>query len=225
MEHLQIITTADGSHSLINTSLNETYHSRHGARQESMHVFIRNGLDHYREVHSPRLIRVLEVGFGSGLNALLAIQWAGSSFTNVHYSAIEPYPLPEAIWRKLNYVEGQDKADNFRRLHELPWGIDHALRPGFIFRKELSTIQHCSKAHESIDVIFYDAFAPDKQPEMWTPEVMVRVTDMLAMKGVLVTYCAKGQVKRTLKTLGMIVESLPGAPGKKEMTRATKGSA
>lgn len=222
MENLQIITTGDGSHSLINTSLDETYHSRHGARQESVHVFIMNGLDHYQRIHSPDVIRVLEVGFGTGLNALLAAQWSQSSSAKVHYTGVEPHPLPEEIWRRLNFAEGLAKEDDFYRLHELPWGVDHPLRPDFAFRKEHCAIQHLSKADESADVIFYDAFAPDKQPEMWTDATMARVAEMLAAKGVLVTYCAKGQFKRMLISLGLAVESLPGAPGKKEMTRATK---
>lgn len=222
MENVQIITTADGSHSLINTSLDETYHSRHGARQESLHVFIRNGLDHYKRSRSPEEIRILEVGFGSGLNALLAMQWSKVSSTRVHYTGIEASPLPETIWRNLNYPVWQEEEGDFYRLHELPWGVDHVLRPEFIFRKEHSTIQDHLKSNVPENVVFYDAFAPDKQPEMWTAETLSLVTESLTLGGVFVTYCAKGQLRRTLKTLGMTVESLPGAPGKKEMTRATK---
>lgn len=223
MENVRIITTADGSHSLINTALNETYHSQHGAIRESMHVFIGNGLDYYQNTHSPEEIRILEVGFGSGLNALLAMQWSTVSHTRVYYTGIEAFPLPEMIWRKLNYGVLQQAEDYFCLLHELPWGVDHGLNPTFIFRKEHSAIQDHSKPMTQANIIFYDAFAPDKQPEMWTAETLSSVIEMLTPNGVLVTYCARGQLKRALKSLGMTVESLPGAPGKREMTRATKG--
>jgi len=222
MENVQIITTADGSHSLINTALNETYHSRHGARQESLHVFIRSGLDHYQRIHSPQEIRILEVGFGSGLNALLTMQWSKLTSTRVYYTGIEAFPLSEAIWRKLNYTAWQENEDDFYRLHKLSWGVDHEVETTFIFRKEHSAIQDHPKSKVPVNVVFYDAFAPDKQPEMWTAETLSRVIEGLALNGVFVTYCAKGQLRRTLKTLGMTVESLPGAPGKKEMTRGTK---
>ena len=223
MENVQIITTADGSHSLIDTSLNETYHSRHGARQESLHIFIQNGLDYYRSRYSPVEIRILEVGFGTGLNALLALQWSKTFPTQVHYTGIELNPLPKAVWEKLNYTAWQDKEGDFYRLHELPWGVDHALEPNFFFRKQRGSIQDYLRSKICADIIFYDAFAPEKQPEMWTAEILSMVERSMAPHGIFVTYSAKGQLKRTLKTLGLHVESLPGPPGKTEMTRATKG--
>lgn len=225
MENVQIITTADGSHSLFNTALNETYHSQHGAVRESLHVFIRSGLDHFQKTYTPKEIRILEVGFGSGLNALLAMQWSKLSSTRVHYTGIEAFPLPESIWKNLNYPAWQEAEGDFYRLHELSWGVDHALDPAFVFRKDHSRIQDHPPSDMAANVVFYDAFAPDKQPEMWTAGMLSGVVEKLAPGGMFVTYCAKGQLRRTLKSLGMTVESLPGAPGKKEMTRATKDTA
>lgn len=222
MNNVRIITTEDGSHSLIDTTLNETYHSQHGALRESTHVYIDSGLDYFQRTHTPKKIRVLEVGFGSGLNALLAMQWAKLTATPVYYVGIEAFPLPEEIWRKLNYGTCRNAEGDFYHLHELPWGVEHELGADFFFRKEHTSIQDYTAPHLRPQVIFYDAFAPDKQPEMWTPDTLSSVVEMLAPQGVMVTYSAKGQLKRTLKSLGMTVESLPGAPGKKEMTRATR---
>lgn len=203
---IKVITTSDGSHSLLNTELDETYHSRHGALQESLYVFIKNGLDHFQRNE----VNVFEVGFGTGLNALLAAQ----SNKKVNYTTIEAYPLPEEVYTQLNY----EPRDLLFQLH-----ANTELRiSDFTFKKLHTTLQDIELKPGQFDVVFYDAFAPSKQPEMWELPMIKKVCDSLTPGGLFVTYCAKGQLKRDLKSLGMEVETLPGPPGKKEMVRGTK---
>jgi len=217
---LQLITTEDGSHSLLHPVLNETYHSVHGALQESIHVFIRHGLAPL--LATPReTLRVLEVGFGTGLNALLTWQAAQTSSTLIRYTSLEAYPVPEALWRQLNYAEALQMAASFERLHLAPWNTWSSLSPTFHLRKLHTTLQDVS-LDEPVDLIYFDAFAPSKQPDMWTLPMLEKATAALQPGGVFVTYCAKGQLKRDLKSLGLIVETLAGPPGKKEMVRATR---
>lgn len=216
----KIITTDDGSHSLYHEALDETYHSRHGALAESQHVFIQNGLAHIPPSDHP--IHVLEIGFGTGLNALLTWQYARVRQRQVHYTGIEPFPLAEETWRLLNYGETLKAQSNFATLHEVSWNEPHALDPFFRFTKVKATVEDFVISGPLYDVIYYDAFAPDKQPEMWSIETLGGIAKMLHPGGLLVTYCAKGQFRRTLRELGMKVESLPGPPGKREMTRARK---
>jgi len=223
MDGVEIIVTADGSHSLVNTTLEETYHSRHGARSESLHVFIRNGLDYYLDRHGPELVNVLEVGFGTGLNALLTLHRSRSANATIRYTTVEPYPVTSDIWSRLNYSKWQDHhADDFPRLHELSWAIEHTVDKKFIIHKVKETIQGMTITPGQFDVVYFDAFAPDKQPELWSLDTLSKIELSMRPGGVLVTYSAKGQVRRNLRSLGMLVESLPGAPGKKEMTRASK---
>lgn len=202
---IEIITTSDGSHSLLNTELNETYHSTHGALQESLHVFIKNGLDHF----PGNEVNIFEVGFGTGLNALLAAQ----SNKKVNYTTIEAFPLEESVYSQLNY-EPRDLLIEFHR------NFKFEVR-NFKFEKIHSTLQSIV-LESSYNIIFFDAFAPSKQPEMWELPMIEKVCDALTPGGLFVTYCAKGQLKRDLKSLGMYVETLPGPPGKKEMVRGTK---
>ena len=203
---IKIITTSDGSHSLLNTELDETYHSVHGALQESLHVFIKNGLD----VFPGNEVRVFEVGFGTGLNALLAAQ----STRKVNYTTIEAFPLPEEVYSELNY----EPKDLLIQLH----GNSKLETGNFKFSKLHTTLQSIELLSNQFDIIFFDAFAPSKQPEMWEFPMIKKVCDSLTQGGLFVTYCAKGQLKRDLKSLGMEVETLPGPPGKKEMVRGTK---
>lgn len=203
---IKIITTSDGSHSLLNTELDETYHSRHGALQESLYVFIKNGLDFY----PGNEVNVFEVGFGTGLNALLAAQ----SDKKVNYTTIEAFPLTEEVYKELNY----EPRELFFQLHQ---NQKLEIR-NFSFNKLTATLQSIELSPNQFDVIFFDAFAPSKQPEMWEFPMIKKVCDSLTPSGLFVTYCAKGQLKRDLKSLGMEVETLPGPPGKKEMVRGTK---
>lgn len=218
---LQIITTADGSHSLLNTELNETYHSVHGAMRESIHVFIKNGLDYYMEQHNPKEIDILEIGFGTGLNALLTLQYAFQNNIHVRYTTLETSPLHENIWSQLNFPEGEASTVHFRLLHEAPWGTSTSLFPQFTLLKLNERLQEVTFP-DVYDVVYFDAFAPNKQPEMWVLPVLQKVINSMKPSASLVTYCAKGQLKRDLKTLGLSVETLAGPPGKMQMVRALK---
>jgi len=218
--NLKVIATGDGSHSLLNSDIQETYHSVHGAIQESRHVFILNGLQHFATAHPRQPVRILEIGFGTGLNALLTVMFANEHTTQIQYESLEKYPLPESILLQLNHGTELNEVKCFDAIHGANWNVETVITPGFTLLKK-----HIDVLIEPIegryDVIYYDAFAPSKQPELWELEILRKVTERLRPSGILVTYCAKGQVKRDLASLGLIVESLPGPPGKKEMTRAT----
>lgn len=218
----ELIVTEDGSHSILHTEMKETYHSVHGAIQESKYVFIEMGLVHLFSRNERADVNILEIGFGTGLNALLSAQAAADLQITVRYATVEAYPLAREVWSKLNYPETLGDSALFEDLHSTPWESEHLLRPNFIFKKYYSTLQDINLLPQSFNLIFYDAFAPAKQPEMWIREMLAKVTDSLDAGGVLVTYCAKGQVKRDLVSLGLSVETLPGPPGKKEMVRASK---
>lgn len=219
---MQFIITNDGSHSLLNTELNETYHSVHGAVQESVHVFIKMGLELLID-HGLKNISILEIGFGTGLNALLTVRESlKHPDLTIQYTSLEAYPLPEEIWSKLNYTDSIGLKEYFQKLHQSNWNIPEQILPNFTLFKQQQTFQQVVFESNKIDLIYYDAFAPSKQPELWTMEMLSKVVSTLKQKGVFVTYCAKGQLKRDLKALGFTVETLEGPPGKKEMVRAVK---
>jgi tRNA U34 5-methylaminomethyl-2-thiouridine-forming methyltransferase MnmC len=223
MEDVEIILTSDGSHSILNKSLQETYHSRHGALQESTHVFIRNGLDYFTATKSAEEIRILEVGFGTGLNALLTLEQSIRHHIKITYTTLEPYPLGEQVWKKLNYIRDRDDLkDFFYQLHLANWEVSETINPHFILHKTRRRLQELSPLPNHFHLVYFDAFAPNKQPEMWELEWLAKVVNAMIPGGTLVTYCAKGQLKRDLRSLDMLVETLPGPPGKKEMVRAIK---
>lgn len=227
MGNIQIIETGDGSHTLINTTLDETYHSRHGALQESEHVFIRLGLQHWLDSYpTASSVRILEVGLGTGLNAWLTLMKA-QDYPNVqfHYTALEPYPIEKAVLQQLNYVQRQEQANKeyFNIIHQAIWNQPEPLLDNFTLNKQLTTLEGW-EASENFNLIYFDAFAPNKQPELWEKTIIKKVTDLLTPSGIWVTYSAKGQLKRDLKSLGLQVETLPGPPGKAEMVRATSKS-
>jgi tRNA U34 5-methylaminomethyl-2-thiouridine-forming methyltransferase MnmC len=221
-EKIQIIITGDGSHSLINTELNETYHSVHGAMRESLHVFIKHGLDFFCERSSGTPVRILEIGFGTGLNALLTIHRANELHRAVNYTTLEAFPLDESIWSLLNYTEDDFAKELFQKIHRVPWSQPVEITPLFTLLKLHTTLQLISLAPSSFDIIFFDAFAPSKQPELWKISLLAKIEAAMKPGGVFVTYCAKGQLKRDLKSLNFSVETLAGPPGKKEMVRALK---
>jgi tRNA U34 5-methylaminomethyl-2-thiouridine-forming methyltransferase MnmC len=216
---IQLITTADGSHSLLNTALDETYHSRHGAIQESLHVFINEGFDFVIGQNQLSEINILEIGFGTGLNALLTLQQATAKKIKVNYTSLETYPLQEAVWRTLNYGDAIALTSDFEKLHLAAWNEWQVVSEFFRLRKLNVSLQQLDIA-DKFDLVYYDAFAPSKQPEMWELLVLQKTISKLKPRGVFVTYCAKGQLKRDLKSLGLTVETLDGPPGKKEMVRA-----
>jgi len=221
----QIITTADGSSTVSIPEMNVTYHSTHGAIQESMHVFIDAGLKHALSRNSA--ISILEMGFGTGLNALLTLMEAHSAKKPVHYTAIELYPLePEQI-KTLNYCEQLDRKDlmqSFEILHSSPWEKDFQITEYLTLFKsgtdllEIETLQTGQLFH----LIYFDAFAPTAQPELWTSTVFEKLFALLSPGGLLVTYCSKGDVRRAMQSAGFRVEKLAGPPGKREMVRAWK---
>ncbi|WP_339788581.1 MAG: tRNA (5-methylaminomethyl-2-thiouridine)(34)-methyltransferase MnmD [Imperialibacter sp.] len=221
--NVHLILTDDGSHSLKNEALNETYHSFHGAVQESAHVFIEMGLRHWCNQHKGAA-RILEIGFGTGLNAYLSLIFAKEHARTVAFETLETFPLPTEIYENLNYADLIGEGDlpkYFRLLHSSDWGKPVEITPHF-FLKKLETPVHDYSSTTPFNIIYFDAFAPNKQPEMWTMEVIQKMYDSLAPGGFLVTYCAQGQFKRNLKQAGFTVEELPGPPGKKEMVRAVK---
>lgn len=214
--------TEDGSHTLFSGQFGENYHSRHGAVTESNHVFIQAGLACMARQRG-RKIEVLEAGFGTGLNALLTWQMAEKEGMEVSYTGMEAYPVSTEEAGQLNYAEvavpGQQ--DAFLQLHRAPWGEFIALSEQFHFKKIAMLIQEF-RAETAFDVVYFDAFAPQTQPELWTAAVMAHFFEALRPGGVLVTYCAQGAFRRNLKAAGFVLESLPGPPFKREMTRALR---
>jgi tRNA U34 5-methylaminomethyl-2-thiouridine-forming methyltransferase MnmC len=219
---LQIITTKDGSQSLLNPELNETYHSIHGARQESLHVFIKHGLDFIVHRDATRSVKILEIGFGTGLNALLTAQYAIEKAITIEYTTLEALPVNESIWQQLTYAQTESEQEIFYKLHHEPWDQWIEIRQGFMLKKINNTLQAVSFDHDYFDVVYFDAFAPNKQPEMWELPMLQKTINALVSRGVWVTYCAKGQLKRDLASCGTTVETLQGPPGKREMIRAIK---
>ena len=220
----KIIVTEDGTHTLYVEAINETYHSFHGAWQESTHVFINAGLNYLLTSTQPRRINLLEVGFGTGLNALLTALCVSGTNHTVNYHSLEPFPLDPALVANLNYrdfLNNKQEAELFESLHTCVWGKPVAVLERFFLHKHKVTLQDYH-ATGSFELIYFDAFAPSKQPELWTADMIRKVTGFLVSGGVLVTYCAKGQFKRDLGGLGLTVETLPGPGGKKEMVRALK---
>lgn len=218
---MQLITTQDGSHSLYSEQYGVSYHSKYGAIQETRHVFIEAGLHYKLPVQSE--LSILEMGFGTGLNALMTLL-AAENHAQIFYEAIEAFPLPTEQARLLNFAQllSHPRAQTFLdQLHRCDWETPQPLTADFTLRKRLETLQNITLDH-SFDLVYFDAFAPSAQPELWAPSMLAKVTAAMAPKAIFVTYCAKGAVKRTLKELGLTVESIPGPPGKREMTRAIK---
>lgn len=217
---LKLIETGDGSSSLELEGTDETYHSRHGAVTESNHVFIRHGID---SISSKAQISVFEMGFGTGLNALLAQEWAEENNVPVSMTSIEAFPLEAEIWKKLNYVDlNEANSKIWKSIHESPWAERTRISKNFELLKMHAKLEDWAPEIKTFDIVFYDAFGPKTQAELWELSALQKMHDSLKTKGVFVTYCAQGQFKRNLAQLGFKIESLPGPPGKREMTRAIK---
>jgi len=219
---MQPVITGDGSHTLFVQELNEYYHSIHGAVTESKHVFIRYGLCTVRA----KTIAVFEVGFGTGLNALLTANYALRSGLNITYLALEKYPLDRLTTGHLNYPDilpGEDGQSYgiFNAIHEAPWNEEILICSGFRLHKIQADLL-CFNPDFNYDILYFDAFSPEKQPEMWSEDIMHKLISRLNPGGVFTTYCAKGSVRRLLLKNGLYVERLPGPPGKREMLRGVK---
>jgi len=212
----ELIITKDGSHSLFVPELNENYHSVHGAIEEALHVFIKNGI-HY---HSKQNLNILEIGFGTGLNAFLTSE--NKKGKTVNYTALEPYPVTEELYTKLNFFKLRNSdGETFLKLHQSDWKKEIEISNDFTLFKSEESVQDFT-TNKKFDIIYFDAFSPETQTEMWTKDVFIKCYNLLNKEGFLVTYCAKGVVKRTMKTVGFEVIALDGPPGKRQMTRANK---
>ena len=217
---LQIEKTADGSNTLFVPELDEHYHSTKGALTESEHIFIQTGLRHcpLQEIH------VLEIGFGTGLNAFLTLLEAEKTACDIHYTSIERYPLDETIVKELHYPEliAPAQAEMFHALHQAAWNLPQEVTPHFTLLKIEGDFTRF-ELREKYDVVYFDAFAPEKQPEMWNQKLFDNLHSIMNPGGILTTYCAKGAVRRMLQASGFRIERLPGPPGgKREILRATK---
>ncbi|MFD2553268.1 tRNA (5-methylaminomethyl-2-thiouridine)(34)-methyltransferase MnmD [Sphingobacterium tabacisoli] len=220
---MDFVVTADGSSTLYHAEVGEHYHSKHGALQESKHVFVHSGLAHYIEKENTDSISILEVGFGTGLNFLQSADYSINERLKLHYCGIEAYPLTAdiifgtgydnyvvpTVWTafKDKYVDALTKSVHFT--DGIDWHVAHCKVLEF-------------KSDQLFDVIYFDAFAAIHQPEMWTDETLAHVCQYLRVGGVFVTYAITGNLKRSMKALGFKIEKAPGAPGKREMLRAVK---
>jgi tRNA U34 5-methylaminomethyl-2-thiouridine-forming methyltransferase MnmC len=222
MEGIKIFTTNDGSHTLQSEQFGVSYHSVHGAIRESNHVFIQNGLRMLTVLGQK--VRILELGFGTGLNAFLTYLESVQRDLRVYYQTIEAYPINIQLVHQLNYpqlLNATEFQKDFLQLHQVDWDKNLKLGATFRFQKRSCKFEDIDYTSE-FDIVYFDAFGPAAQPELWTLDMMKKVHQALRKEGVLVTYCAQGQFKRHLKELGFVVERLPGPPGKREMTRAIK---
>ncbi len=218
MNSITPVITKDGSHTLYNEMAGEHYHSVFGAVQESEHIFIRAGLDAKRT--SQDVLQVLEIGFGTGLNALLTLKWAEDHRQQVQYLGIEAFPLDETTYEQMNYPEILHiKPLLYLKMHHST--MQQQITPDFSIQILHEKFQNLQPEKNRFHVIFFDAFSPDSQPEMWTEEGFRELHNALVSGGVLITYSCKGTVKRALKAAGFQLEKLPGPPGKREFLRAT----
>lgn len=220
-DRVKIIITEDGSHSLFVPSLNETYHSRHGAVQESQHVFIKSGLEKLLERTSD--VRLLEVGFGTGLNIWLTLKSLLDKEVKAHCTTLETFPLDKETYASLNFADGStaELKNYFITMHEARWNKSVAITNHFSLEKIQSSFQDFS-TDKKFNLVYYDAFGPPVQPELWEQSIFEKMATLMEKDGILATYCAKGQVRRNMEASGFAVERLQGPPGKREMLRATK---
>ena len=217
----EIVLTEDGSKTIRIIDLDENYHSSHGALQEANHVFIHYGLMEFKNLDQ---IRIFEMGFGTGLNSFLTALKAEELNLKVEYHGIEAYPVSEAELLELEYtnlVEEQHRSV-YEKIHSVNWNELAVINDHFELKKINEKLEEVELEKDFFDIIYYDAFGPRAQEEMWSVELFDKMYKCLKKNGFLVTYCAKGQVKRNMKSVGFEIERLPGPPGKREMTRAWK---
>lgn len=219
---MKVEVTNDGSCTVKSERFHENYHSKWGAVQESQHVFIKNGLE---KIEKPT-VKILEMGFGTGLNALLSLIFASEYKQKIEYTTLELFPITKDIFEQLQYTSFLKKLEfegGFRELHESKWSAEHKISSFFTFKKFNENLVNYQFSNlDQFDLIFYDAFSPEKQPELWTPELFKKIFNTTEINGRLVTYCAKGIVKRVLKSVGFTVKAAAGPPGKREMIIAEK---
>lgn len=220
---IEPVKTADGSLTLYVPGLNEHYHSTHGALNESQHVYIRHGLMEFAHCTNP--LEILEVGFGTGLNALLTYRaMVKGIHTEISYHALEPFPLSSDLIEVLatsDICEGEEEQQFFRNIHEAEPNGERRLNTSFFLRRYTQKLQEF-ETEQKFDLIYFDAFAPRVQPELWEEAVFRKLYHLMKPGGILITYCAQGKFKRALVAAGFQVESLPGPAGKREITRGRK---
>ena len=226
----KIITTADGSTTIHLTEWNEHYHSKHGAIQEAYHVFIKNGLDYicHPELvsESPPTTAILEIGFGTGLNAFITLLEAERNKVDIDYVGVEAYPVSMEEVKQLNYpqqLHEEGKAFLFEELHNLSWEDKHQISENFWLTKQQRFFSEIADQNK-YNIIYFDAFGARVQPELWSEDIFKIMYNALKPNGILVTYAAKGSVRRAMLSVGFKVEKLPGPPGKREMLRAQKST-
>ncbi|NND63224.1 MAG: tRNA (5-methylaminomethyl-2-thiouridine)(34)-methyltransferase MnmD [Flavobacteriaceae bacterium] len=221
----EFLKTGDGSFTIHLPEWNEQYHSKHGAINEALHVFIETGLRHYLEfgkVEPDATIHILELGFGTGLNALLTSEISKKLKHKVRYTGIEAYPVEIAEIEQLNYPELVNATEeDFLKLHQTAWEKDSDISEYFKLHKKKQFFSEIDESNR-FDLVYFDAFGPRVQPDLWTEAIFSKMFTALKMGGVLVTYSAKGSVRRAMEAVGFKVERLPGPPGKREMLRASK---
>ncbi|TXD82029.1 tRNA (5-methylaminomethyl-2-thiouridine)(34)-methyltransferase MnmD [Subsaximicrobium wynnwilliamsii] len=220
----KIIITEDGSATIQIEDWNEQYHSVHGAIQEANHVYIKHGLLFCSEALSAEKkgISLLEIGFGTGLNAILSLLTAEALKLHINYVGVEGFPVSSEELQQLNYVEQlQMDKHRFDRLHNCSWEEPHAISEAFTLTKKQLFFKDIAEVN-AYDLIYFDAFGARVQPELWTEDIFKLMFDALRPNGVLTTYSAKGSVRRAMQAVGFEVERLAGPPGKREMLRAVK---
>lgn len=220
-----VIVTKDGSHSVEIPEMQVSYHSVHGAIQESLHVYISAGLQYWLTQHTGSSgCSIFEMGFGTGLNALLTLMATENLPHKILYESVEAWPLEPAITGQLNYCNSLQRPDLkslFKLLHQCEWNKAISITNNFTIEKANTSLINFS-THQLFDIIYYDAFAPRAQPELWTESIFQQLFNLLTPGGILVTYCSKGSVRRAMQAAGFTVEKLPGPLGKREMLRAVR---
>ena len=216
----EIIITSDGSTTIQLPDWNEQYHSKHGAIQEAYHVFLDTG---FFKIDLQE-ITILEIGFGTGLNAFITFLEAKKLQKKVNYVGVEAYPISMEEFQKLNYVselKALEFQSVFDEMHRISWEKEHSISKDFQLLKRKQFFQDIQDT-AAFDLIYFDAFGAQNQPELWTEAIFLKMYKAMKKEGVLVTYSAKGSVRRAMQAVGFMVERLPGPPGKREMLRATK---
>ncbi len=220
---LKLIKTGDGSFTLFVPELNEHYHSTFGAVNESRHIFINAGFNYFKNLTEQ--INILELGFGTGLNAFLTLFEVRKNKQKVNYTAIEPDPIDKDIFSRLNYfdfIKDKNAEKIFLRLHQNDWNKHAEISKDFFLLKINSKIEDVILESDKYQLVYFDAFAPEVQPGLWTEQIFQKVYKSMRNNGVLVTYSAKGMVKRNMISAGLKVEKIPGPKGKREFIRAVK---
>ncbi|AEM69437.1 protein of unknown function DUF752 [Allomuricauda ruestringensis DSM 13258] len=216
----RIITTGDGSKTIQIEDWDEQYHSKHGAVQEAYHVFIEHGLRLFEKTE----VKILELGFGTGLNALITLIEAPKQYLSVDYVGVEAFPVSMEEVEALDYCQQlgiEDKQTTFQKMHSSPWEENMPITADFSLFKQKKDFKEVDQQN-IFNLIYFDAFGARVQPELWTEEIFLKMYQALKTNGILVTYAAKGSVRRAMQTVGFTVERLPGPPGKREMLRAKK---